>query len=400
MTKIKFDLENICSFIFVLIALILASGYYQGNTTLSSEGTRVILKYFVIFLMVVSMGLVFIPLLKKRNLDDFNVLSILPIVFLFIISNLHVYYEGKDALSNIHIITWITFCFASKNVKQNTFVLFKKIFIIICILGILAYIAYLLKLPLNYDVLPYYGNNVSLYIKYPFAVIQGSLTAPRLCCIYNEPGFLGTICALTLCADKINLKNKSNIIILIAGICSVSFAFFLILLVYLLLNSWRKWKYFAVVLVCLIAYLLVLPNIHTNNKQIDNFLSRFTITESGIAGDNRTSEEFDIAFENVMLERPLFGMGNGYMNQFNGTSSIKAFIIEYGIFGTLLIYGILLVSVVYKNTHNRDVIVYIITFFISLYQRPNIFMLQYEVLLFGAIPYLLEIQDRIKLTKK
>ena len=43
-------------------------------------------------------------------------------------------------------------------------------------------------------------------------------------CLMNQ-GIFGTIIALILCSDKMNLKKKENIILLVAGIMTFSVAF-------------------------------------------------------------------------------------------------------------------------------------------------------------------------------
>ena len=144
----------------------------------------------------------------------------------------------------------------------------------------------------------------------------------------------------------------------------------------------------TVLLTCF--YLFLLPNIYTGNPTIDRFIQRMTITDEGLAGDNRTTDELEYVFDDVVKNKPLFGYGEGYLKTQNlkgGVSSYKTYIIQYGFVGCILLWGSLLLAALYKNKNYLSII-YIIAFFVNIYQRPNIMTLQYQILLFGGLAFI------------
>ena len=50
-------------------------------------------------------------------------------------------------------------------------------------------------------------------------------------------------------------------------------------------------------------------------------------------------------------------------------------------------WGSLLLAALYKNKNYLSII-YIIVFFVNIYQRPNIMTLQYQILLFGGLAFI------------
>ena len=405
MKKQFFSLEKICAIIFVILTIILTSAPYQGDSTLSSTAFKITMRYIMYFLTCFNGIIVLITLIKKKRLNPIDIYAIIPIIIYFFLSKLHVYSNDIKQLSNVTVVIWVIFCLSSDEIKIKSFDYFKKTFAIICFIGIVCYLSYVLKLPLKYSVTQYYLLNNSIYVNYGLAFIQGSISYPRLCCLFNEPGFLGTICALVLCADRLNLKKMSNLIIFMAGILSFSVGFFSLLFIYMVLNSWKNKKYLIITVITILLLVFVLPNIHTNISIIDRTLQRFTITETGLTGDNRTTEEFDIAFSNVMSKKPLFGMGKGYFAHLNlkEVLSYKTYILDYGIVGFIIIWGSLFISALVFRKYHYSILAFILLFFINIYQRPGVFNLQYELILFGGIAYLsnqIKLENNLVLARK
>jgi hypothetical protein len=88
-----------------------------------------------------------------------------------------------------------------------------------------------------------------------------------------------------------------------------------------------------------------------------------------------------------MSTDPWFGKGYGFVvsSKLGNNSSYKIKLLDYGIVGCMLIWGTLLLSVLKNNFRNKEIMLYIIVFFASIYQRPNIMTLPYLVLLTGGI---------------
>lgn len=394
----RINKEKFCSIIFVICALMIIFAPYQSDSTLSLTSSLLsnIFKILLYTFTGLNIILIIFPILKyKKTILRKDLFQTIPMIIFVIISSFHTY-DGSISFSGfLFSLLWIIFALAPDNIKKRTFIYFKNAFIIICIAGIICYLSYDLNLFLPYKVVNYYNNNaiVENYIDYKFIFLyraSSSISLVRLCGICNEPGYFGTICALILCASSLNLKKKSNIIIFIAGFLTFSLAFIITLVIYLLLKYLKDVRTVILTVLLTCFYLFLLPNIYTGNPTIDRFIQRMTITDEGLAGDNRTTDELEYVFDDVVKNKPLFGYGEGYLKTQNlkgGVSSYKTYIIQYGFVGCILLWGSLLLAALYKNKNYLSII-YIIAFFVNIYQRPNIMTLQYQILLFGGLAFI------------
>lgn len=394
----RINKEKFCSIIFVICALMIIFAPYQSDSTLSLTSSLLsnIFKVLLYTFTGLNIILIIFPILKyKKTILRKDLFQTIPMIIFVIISSFHTY-DGSISFSGfLFSLLWIIFALAPDNIKKRTFIYFKNAFIIICIAGIICYLSYDLNLFLPYKVVNYYNNNaiVENYIDYKFIFLyraSSSISLVRLCGICNEPGYFGTICALILCASSLNLKKKSNIIILIAGFLTFSLAFIITLVIYLLLKYLKDVRTVILTVLLTCFYLFLLPNIYTGNPTIDRFIQRMTITDEGLAGENRTTDELEYVFDDVVKNKPLFGYGEGYLKTQNlkgGVSSYKTYIIQYGFVGCILLWGSLLLAALYKNKNYLSII-YIIAFFVNIYQRPNIMTLQYQILLFGGLAFI------------
>ena len=394
----RINKEKFCSIIFVICALMIIFAPYQSDSTLSLTSSLLsnIFKILLYTFTGLNIILIIFPILKyKKTILRKDLFQTIPMIIFIIISSFHTY-DGSISFSGfLFSLLWIIFALAPDNIKKRTFIYFKNAFIIICIAGIICYLSYDLNLFLPYKVVNYYNNNaiVENYIDYKFIFLyraSSSISLVRLCGICNEPGYFGTICALILCASSLNLKKKSNIIILIAGFLTFSLAFIITLVIYLLLKYLKDVRTVILTVLLTCFYLFLLPNIYTGNPTIDRFIQRMIITDEGLADDNRTTDELEYVFDDVVKNKPLFGYGEGYLKTQNlkgGVSSYKTYIIQYGFVGCILLWGSLLLAALYKNKNYLSII-YIIVFFVNIYQRPNIMTLQYQILLFGGLAFI------------
>ena len=395
---LKINKEKFCSIIFVMCALMIIFAPYQSDSTLSLTSSLLsnIFKVLLYTFTGLNIILIIFPILKyKKTILRKDLFQTIPMIIFVIISSFHTY-DGSISFSGfLFSLLWIIFALAPDNIKKRTFIYFKNAFIIICIASIICYLSYDLNLFLPYKVVNYYNNNaiVENYIDYKFIFLyraSSSISLVRLCGICNEPGYFGTICALILCASSLNLKKKSNIIILIDGFLTFSLAFIITLVIYLLLKYLKDVRTVILTVLLTCFYLFLLPNIYTGNPTIDRFIQRMTITDEGLAGDNRTTDDLEYVFNDVVKNKPLFGYGEGYLKTQNlkgGVSSYKTYIIQYGFVGCILLWGSLLLAALYKNKNYLSII-YIIAFFVNIYQRPNIMTLQYQILLFGGLAFI------------
>ena len=219
-------------------------------------------------------------------------------------------------------------------------------------------------------------ENGERYALYPFAVVllDPVITLPvyRFCGMYDEPGVVGTLAALFLVADKVQLNKKINLIFLISGIISFSLAFIVIILIYYLcMIRHHVIKIVLLTAVLLFSFMLLLPK----DSFIDTMLiNRLTISsEEGWKGDNRESSNITVGFDKWLNSEPIqFFTGLGTLEQGAG-ASWKIIFINTGLIGCLLILCILLFPIFPSiGSMNYASFIFVIVFMASIYQRPDI----------------------------
>ena len=240
------------------------------------------------------------------------------------------------------------------------------------------------------------------YADYTFAYVLNFVNnnEVRLCGLFNEPGYFGTIIALTLCVDKINLKHVGNWILLIAGILTYSLAFFIMTLAYFILTCIKNKYVMILLLAILIFYFFILPNMVIQNESLAFVFERIKFVDGKFLGDNRTNHVVDEIFADLSNSpyKFMFGYGRGYItSKTRGVLTFKTYIIDYGYFGFLLIFGSLFLYSILQTKKNWFAVAFVIVFFLSVYQRPNIYTTAYFILLLNGTYAL---ANDIALTKK
>lgn len=378
--------------IFVILSLMLSWAGLAPRNTLVSESIKnagVTLEYILVIIAIVL-----IVFFQRIIFNYANILAIIGVVifwFLRITDNYNL--EGANG---VMFLMLISFLFLDRYSMNEVYKKYRNIMILVSALGIIAYLNVIVQL-FPIEIYPYYeGLEGALYfVMGPIYVYANAETGIRLCGIFNEPGYLGTVLALILCVEKYNLRNKGNVIMLVASICTMSFAFYLISFLYLFFKNIGNIKKIMIGVASIVTVLVLLNlfplfvNIEEISPGVENLISRFSVTENGkFSGDNRTDLYVDEAFEKIFYsEKIIYGNGGGYARSIasKGTSSIVLMIVDYGFLGIIISYGTLLLSSLVFNKVTVSSLAYILVFFISTYQRPDIFLLTYFVLLFGGL---------------
>lgn len=385
-------MENLKINIFVILSLMLSWAGLAPRNILVSESVKnagITLEYILVF---VAMALI---VFSQRIIFNYmNILAIASVVifwFLQITSNYNV-----RGINGVMFLMLVTFLFLDRYSMNEVYKKYRNIMILVSAFGIIAYINAIIQL-LPIEVYPYYeGQGGAVYLVMgPIYVYANVETGIRLCGIFNEPGYLGTVLALILCVEKYNLRNKGNVVMLVASICTMSFAFYLISFLYLFLKNIGNIKKMMIGVASIVTVLAIfnlfplLGNVGEISPEFEQLISRFSITDNGkFSGDNRTDIYIDEAFDKIFYsEKVLYGNGGGYARSIasKGVLSIVVMIVDYGFVGIIISYGTLLLSALFFNKLTVSSLAYILVFFISTYQRPDIFWLNYFVLLFGGL---------------
>lgn len=349
----------------------------HGDTTLGNSPST-----HLLFVLIKSLALYcavfFFIIAKNKEVDSKFLYYFIPYAIYLIVSS---------TFSLDELLAFGLFAIISSENKKVCFELYRTYLVLSSILGIIAYIAFVVGLPLPYSIIPLYGDIAGSYINYRFAYLDLSLEGLRLCGFFNEPGYFGTIVALALIADKFDLNKKGNIIILIAGVLSMSMAFFVLIGLYVIsVNIFNPQRLFTILLLIIIFVFLFIQLDIIPVELMEHLIGRFGFEDGRFTGDNRSSAEIDETLEYMLNSSyKYFGYGKNIPIEQGMSLTYKYHIIQFGIVGAFLTWGSLLLVALKTSKWSYQSLVFIGLFFMSIYQRPGIYTLCYFVILFGGL---------------
>lgn len=200
----------------------------------------------------------------------------------------------------------------------------------------------------------------------------------------DEPGRIGTLCGFLLFTVNPRYYKKQFVVFIIAGLLSLSLAFYALLLCYLFISVlfFKKIKYaVGVGCVLLIGYFY-------NQDKIDYMIiDRVQNGYSNDELDNRVSYEFKRELNRFYCSEDIF-LGRGYgasgdIVQTGGNAGLQRAIYEIGVLGVFfwfLIYNNLFVKF---NKFSFDSLLLLGVIWISYYQRDDNYFPPNTVLLFA-----------------
>lgn len=304
------------------------------------------------------------------------------------------------------IIIFAIYMLSSDNVKVHTYNCFHTVFPLLLIIPIIVY--FLLKIGVKVPVYNLESNEAvknargMYYQIYPFtAQWMGRWSkdyyALRFCGVFREPGVVGTFSALLLCAERFKLRWKwQNIVLLIAGIISFSFAFYGIVAIYFIIKLLKMDKKWVLAVLGLVVLYVVFINIKMPVAALARFQDRLRVF-GGEVVDNRTNEDYDRIFK-ALFSGNILGMlfGNGYgsieavlSKELVDGASYKNLIYNYGILGFLgQLAWMAYATVEFLNKRGSKWSFYcwslVIVFIANMYQRPSYYGLHFLLILIGA----------------
>lgn len=345
--------------------------------------------YFLWGSKLLPISVVLIAILCLSKITKITKINVLFFFFLFFFY-LYISFQLNSNLFGYIATLCLPFILLSSDFfLKKVFDKFSVMYSFLLIPSLLVYFLILLGgVKFNYNTIePLNSLKSNFYYQYPFLVMPSLFDdiSFRFFSYFDEPGVVGTISGVLLLTRKIDFKNWITYPLLISGICSLSFAFFIMLAVNVLVFQQIKTK-ILVILLSIIAYTYL-----STNEIAEQFIfSRFKIEDGKVAGDNRTISSFDDYWNYfVQSNNFMFGDGNQKSLKVNqGGASYKDLIIDYG-FIPFSVFIISLFCFSWRKT------LMIKPFFISavitvsiLYQRPFITNIIYYSLLLLPIFYL------------
>lgn len=280
----------------------------------------------------------------------------------------------------------IFFLTLRKNEQLRIFNHFVTILSVIFLIGLVSYMLSLVHLNVPIGTAISQNPSKSPYYVYIGFVKESELITYRFSSIFDEAGVVGTLSGLILSAIGISTKNFRSMIILLAGLVSFSLAFYVILILNLVLTL--NIKKFLLVIIILAGLIFASGNLF--NNLIGN---RLAIQDKHLAGDNRTNQSFDDYYDLFVAKGGsdlFFGkgvVGADKIDELTYASTYKLIIINFGIIGFALIisfYGLC----VFSFCNSRKGWFLFVIFVISAYQRPDLFIFYNIVMFIGGLRFI------------
>ncbi|EMK2596054.1 polymerase [Bacillus cereus] len=300
----------------------------------------------------------------------------------------------------------VPFVLLINEIKLKIYDWFIKIIAISYIPAIIVAFLLLLGIDLSWDNLISYSASKSNYRQYlwsaNYAVYYGFSeqyffsyggSIDRICAMFNEPGVVGTVSALILISKKLKLDRLYEKIILIAGILSLSMAFYTLIGLYLLIKNKKH------LILFFIAYILLFSFTPKDSYLYNRILYRFEINSEGLAGNNRTNEGFEYVYKDFKagnIKEQFLGIGekeyfNKALNYKSEALSWKTFMVINGYL--LFILHVLFFLYLCLKEKNKASIIFAVFYFMAIYQRPFDFSLGYWLIFFAGILYSLNKEE-------
>ena len=381
--KIVINVDVILALLLVIVVFFFGHASNHGDNALFSSGTLFLLRNFILVVLVLSYFLII-----AFNKISFSIIIIVPIIYLLLFT-LNVYQDSSSSFDVIQFLKMLPIFLVTSKIRKKVLNYYRYLLIAMAFFGILAFALHYITPSSFCRVVDYYGRSGGAYLDYGYAFLyQDNSFLVRLCGLFNEPGYFGTISALILCWQKFNFKKLGNTIIFIAGIMTFSVAFFVIIFIYLAVISFKKPALFISMILAVAFFLFALPNIDFGNAIINSFVSRIYFIDGSIAGDNRSNQFIDAALKGALASNPLFGYGVGYSSfafSAYSISTYKTYIIDNGLVGFFLLYGSIAFSLFKRFKFDICSIAFLLSFFASVYQRPGIFNPLYMLIVFAGM---------------
>lgn len=368
-------------FAFAIITIFASLGMMHGDSTLSTPFERRLLSipnYLCTFFIMYK-------LYKGNRVYAHSFRMLFCVLIWWMLYSFHSLNDGL--LSPFYLVILTLFCFSPSNTWLFSLLYFRYYLIITSILGIIAYLSIILSISLPYEIIPYYSTFFeAYYLNFKFTYILMVGVSLRLCGLFNEPGAFATCIVLCLIADNYNLKKKSNLILFVAALFTLSLAFFLISFIFLLLYYARSRKIILFPFIAIIIYIL-LYLLSQRFEMIDFFFNRLNYEESSFS---RVTNDFQILYDRMFsLGDQWFGYGAGYSSKRDlDSSGYKPIILEHGLIGYSAIMVSFALACILNVKKNYYIYPLLICFAAVLYKAGYPYHMEYLVIVFGGIEYL------------
>ncbi len=364
--------------------LVITAIYFQ-DTFFSIREFKYFLPIRIIIFLLFVITFLYYVFFYKKNLSIKDIAFKMLIVTSFYIFYFFNFFTTKNLIVGIYTYILV---FLNKRDKNKIYILLYKGLSYLCFLGLLSYLFFLIKRPLNYSTLPTVKEGW-VFVRYLAIVLLKSSESIlyRFQSIFSEPGELGTIIGMILLFDE-NYKKlkKERTFFIVSGILTFSLAFYIFMFFKFLISEINLKKKFLMVMFLFFCFgFLGSPYVKNINGgelyyRVYGRIKTLNFT--------RKNKEADLILKEFYKNGNLLVGTREKVNQnFSiDISSIESIIYEKGFLGL----GILILFFMFMSDFfsvNKKIKIRIIIFLLSTYQRPNIFQMLYLLILITGVQY-------------
>lgn len=295
-------------------------------------------------------------LATSRGLSFFGVTN-----QLFVWVNFYVILSLKDSLK-ISLIDFVTKCFSAIVLISLCFYFLKYVFGIPLQSSVVV---------LN-DIDNYTYNNYKFFLTLHYLE---SMLLPRFQSVFIEPGHLGMISSFLLYVFSFDLRKWYNVVLLVCSLLTFSLAAYVLIALGIILKTVTRMRTIVIGSILFVLSGFAIYQVATTYNGGDNLINnmivlRLAIEEGDMAGNNRTTDDFDQEFNRSIKDPVNLIFGKHFdLDRFGwGNTSYTTFIYTYGLFG--LFWLILLYFSFNRGYSSSNFIRLLFLFSASFLQRP------------------------------
>lgn len=325
--------------------------------------------------MTFTVGFAFWLNRKSLNHDEYFL-----IVFFFALAILYTYTSGRNIVYYLTLLPILFLPFSKEKFHVKVFDSFLTIYVIFIGLSLISHVFALMGVISPYtSISPLNELKSYNYYVYPF-LVRVSLTSPRFCGIFDEPGVVGTLSGIMLCIKGLNFRDYKSVILLISGLASLSLFFYILIAVYFALYSAilkRSTGRIFMYLLLVVGFVYALNNVPVISELIGERIE-WDAEKGSISGDQRINyekAEYYISFISRNAKTLAFGIEDkkAFLKDVEGSSSIFLVLI---VNGAIFLIGYISFFILYAYRYKLNIVSWLMFIFVfmgTIYQRPYTF---------------------------
>lgn len=311
--------------------------------------------YFLFFFSTLLLFIV--GQFQNRNyffLDAYRKRLLLVLVIFVSVFTLPLFHEFR-AGHFIWYVTFIFFVFYKYEILKESYLWLKKIIVVLSAISLFYWFLSLLPVPIPYfSYNPEFRSNPNDWYKIYGPVVglynasdpRGGLGFERISGAFLEPGHFGMYLGFFLAVDKLNLRDKGNVILLVTGILTFSTAFYGIILIVIIYKSLtekivsKNMVYIPLLVISTIGIGLIFFTEEFLYGIVGRLMDN---NQSANIIDSRVATSF-IDEYNYFIGTPNAWFGYGFNVDLLHITNWRAMVFRYGIIGSFLMTILIIIS--------------------------------------------------------